>query len=436
METLQEAGDFSGFQMERLLKRRNLQQRLDEVVKEIGQKTQDDYALSKEDVIETRKIASDNSTSLVLIKKALQPTQTRVEAVSKEILYATTQVPQSDRNVAIEEDSDADIPEVSEELSQQELFAILENEKPKKASLNSSSDDDSDFEEVPSTSTEKQIILDIPINALINEDEDDMFADVFGPLAQPTVIKCPQQIRLEKNPLKDLDLPSTNMSNQNSAEYLENKPAGKELQPDVDFVDEIHVEEVEPSKRSPHQKSDTSESIEILQTTSFEQEESYNNTNKNEDSEIIQVTESPSVATGNMSPRASTSLVVDKVTSSSNIENVALVETMEKTIKVEETNAQMDLKVDEEILIDISVDDGIDSTLRAPSVSAVLPSNTSQFNRPKEITAERKEELEELSRIINREQSALIQQHGKQERFASSITDQMYIESQVWYTYN
>ena len=36
-----------------------------------------------------------------------------------------------------------------------------------------------------------------------------------------------------------------------------------------------------------------------------------------------------------------------------------------------------------------------------------------------------------MSRIINQEQSALIQQHGRQARLGASITDQMYSESQV-----
>jgi hypothetical protein len=47
------------------------------------------------------------------------------------------------------------------------------------------------------------------------------------------------------------------------------------------------------------------------------------------------------------------------------------------------------------------------------------------------ITTKRKEELEEMGRVINEEQSILIQEHGRQERLASSITDQMYSESQV-----
>jgi len=46
------------------------------------------------------------------------------------------------------------------------------------------------------------------------------------------------------------------------------------------------------------------------------------------------------------------------------------------------------------------------------------------------INEKRREELNELNNCINAEQSMLIQQHGKQERLATSITDQMYLEAQ------
>ena len=60
----------------------------------------------------------------------------------------------------------------------------------------------------------------------------------------------------------------------------------------------------------------------------------------------------------------------------------------------------------------------------------VMPS-TSKVCEPNVLNPKRIEELEEMSRIINQEQSALIQQHGRQARLGASITDQMYSESQV-----
>ncbi|KZS15801.1 DNA repair complementing XP-G cells-like protein [Daphnia magna] len=197
----QEADDFSGFQMERLLKRRNLQQRLDEVVKEIGQKTHEQFALTKGDVSKSYKIASDNVTHYVLIKKALEHEKKPTEMLSGKIgnfKVSEQSVPSFD-HVGIE-----DVMEVDQyEFSQQELFAIMESGNQEQAvACSSSSGGDSDFEEVPPVihSPVNRLILDIPINPRFScEEDDDMFADVFAHAVPQKTENSGKRPKVEEN---------------------------------------------------------------------------------------------------------------------------------------------------------------------------------------------------------------------------------------------
>jgi hypothetical protein len=123
--------------MERLLKRRNLQQRLNEVVKEIGQKTHEQFALNQGDVAESHKIASDNSTHYVLIKKALEHSTSPTKIVPKKVTDANL-IEQSIKIASISEKQSKELLlEVDEDgFSQQELFAIFGSEQKKRTQCN------------------------------------------------------------------------------------------------------------------------------------------------------------------------------------------------------------------------------------------------------------------------------------------------------------
>jgi hypothetical protein len=116
-----------------------------------------------------------------------------------------------------------------------------------------------------------------------------------------------------------------------------------------------------------------------------------------------------------------------------NSAKTAVVITSEETLEIAESYEINDSKERFEESIEVR---HIDSTgeCSISNVAFEISPSPTKFHEPQvmpKMSDKRKEELEEMGRVINEEQSILIQQHGRQERLASSITDQMYSESQV-----
>lgn len=444
---MQEADDFSGFQMERLLKRRNLQQRLNEVVKEIGQKTHEQFALNQGDVAESHKIASDNSTHYVLIKKALEHSTSPTKIVPKKATDAHV-IGQSTKIASISENlSKEQIFEVDDGFSQQELFAIFGNEQKKEQVVCiSSSSDDSDFEEVLSAvpSPVNRVVLDIPINPALAE-EDDMFADIFASAVPSKIEKSTHRLNdlssesdlsMEESdvlvmkqtsclPTESLTATtksavlnstniSTNLEKENIQVLLEKTPSTPEAK--LQFIDENPFENASPRShtKGSHSFPEVSDVIEVVQNSTLE------------NSAFVEKDVSPS-----------TQIKINSTEESHPCENVtkaALINTNEEISEVVESLPRNDFNEHVEESFEVPHVNITGESSRSHVAFEILPSNT-KFNEPQvmptTITAKRKEELEEMGRVINEEQSILIQQHGRQERLASSITDQMYSESQV-----
>ncbi|KAI9555792.1 hypothetical protein GHT06_018308 [Daphnia sinensis] len=470
----QEADDFSGFQMERLLKRRNLQQRLDEVVKEIGKKTHEQFSLTKGDVSESYKIASDNATHYVLIKNALQHDKKPTEMLSGKIgnsKLSEESVPSVD-HVAIE-----DFMEVEqEEFSQQELFAIMKSEKQAVAS-SSSSDEDSDFEEVPPVihSPVNRLVLDIPINpSLTYEEEDDMFADVFAHAAPQKTENSANRAKVEENVLaNETDIfPVKEKSRVQTQEPLSTfQSTGSRPLFDVLEVEKEcgHLEQ--SSTCLPPEEKNGKKNAEIfLEGASSFPERCDISSSENSATGICRIgaqdanvtfvdkniaaisTLGPVIekatyvdedivsATTMGASQENTIFVEEDLTSAStvdtateepfpcdNLPTAVLVSSSVETGKINVNNKRNDT---EEVIAEKTEANVINVIDRKSQTGDGTSANTSKLVERPVISNKRKEELEDMNNLIQQEQSILIQQHGKQERLASSITDQMYCESQ------
>lgn len=70
--SLQRSGDFSQYQLAGLLQRNNLNQRLEGVEKEMGQRgcgaVEDEYCQGQEHNVESRRLISEDSSHYILIK--------------------------------------------------------------------------------------------------------------------------------------------------------------------------------------------------------------------------------------------------------------------------------------------------------------------------------------------------------------------------------
>lgn len=423
----QEADGFSGFQMERLLKRRNLQQRLDEVVKEIGRKTHEEFAVSKGDIAESYKIASDSSTHCVLIKKALEHVKKPMEDTTKKVSSKFIQ----DKKVGNIEDI-----EMEEEFSQQELFAILGSDEQKNQPImcTSSSDEDSDLEEVPPSMSPpvQKIILDIPINPTLAYEEDDMFADIFGPMSSemPEMKKSIQadieKVENDSLMLKEPKVIQPSSSNQSFEkqfppaviEKVKTKENSSQLQkmPFPDIVKPGVCQELETAPEANRGIMDshavTHEALQNVKTAQLEK----NKAPSKED--VLYQTEG-----------LKTLAFSNKNKNFAELEQNSFFEIMENEEETE-TIGKVDNWVDSNFVTKEDDNTTHDATKEGFQVENVLPS-TSKISEQLGLNPKRKEELEEMGRIINQEQSDLIHQHGRQERLGATITDQMYIESQV-----
>lgn len=444
--------------MERLLKRRNLQQRLNEVVKEIGQKTHEQFALNQGDVAESHKIASDNSTHYVLIKKALEHSTSPTKIVPKKVTDANV-IEQSIKIASISEKQSKELLlEVDEDgFSQQELFAIFGSEQKKEHSVMniiSSSEEDSDFEEVPSAVPfpANRIVLDIPINPALAE-EDDMFADIFASTIPSKVVEK------SEHRIDDLSSVETDLSMEESDDVsvikqtlcipaesiiaatkplVRNSPnisanLDKEIirvllektpstEANLKLCDKNSFENSSPRSRTEgsHSLSQVNDVIEEVHKQTLENSAFIN-----------EVVSSP--------PTQIESVSTEELHPYENLTKTALINTNEEDSEIVKTYKKNDFNVEESV--EVRHANITEENSRSHVAFEIAPSTTklnepqvmrsTNSNQEPTITAKRKEELEEMGRIINEEQSILIQQHGRQERLASSITDQMYSESQV-----
>lgn len=453
--------------MGRLLKRRNLQQRLNQVVKEIGQKTHEQFALTKGDVSESYKIASDNLTHYVLIKKALEHDKKPTAFMSRKVenpkvLEQSLLTAPSDDDFATEDL----IEHEQHEFSQQELFAIMGSENHQQAVVYiSSSDGDSDFEEVPQAipSPVNRLILDIPINpSLAYEDDDDMFADVFASAISQKM----------ENSTKHPDAENSMPANVAEVLFMRQKPCEQtnkpistfqptERSPSLDLleVDLLQVKEYDdllpiPVHLPPMGKVETTKADVFSEgVSSFP--ETYDQSlseNCSPDIPCLEVhVANVHEAVVQEVPSSSQGLQLEDATFVGDIDlaspvgahaegplpcddllNPVLISNSDEICKISE----MDKRNGTEELVGERFEARIfNVTDRSLQIADDLLLNTSEPREQHVMSNTRREELEAIDKLIHREQSILIQQHGKQERLAASITDQMYSESQVRLNY-
>jgi len=407
---VKEARDFSGFQMERLLKRRNLQLRLDEVVKEIGKNSDPELVLSSGEVVQSQRMVSDSSTRYVLIKKALEKSpvkKTPPESAQKQIEIVTIENEVNNEDLfALEEDG----------LTQQELLTIMESQKPTNCnkSTSSSSEDDLNLEEVPQPA---------PLSLHVNPDqsyssEEDIFADVFSPTRA-----------LRENAILNQDLGFKEIVNADTsykkALISSHASAGNIAIVDINNSSErsqVPLKEIE-------QKSVPAASF----SSKFDASQMSSGS---DDSDLVEV----SLHEETVQPKSVEEVLsdIEEIQIEDNAKSEEEVSLQKKpnldkpqTESIRQEVFQIRAAVSHEELdppMEIWDDSDSDVSVRVEESSAAVA--MTEENRA-DMSSQRKEELEELGRHISAEQERLIQQHGKQERLAASITDQMYAESQV-----
>ena len=370
-----EAQDFSGFQMQRLLKRRNLQKRLNEVTKEMNQSKHNFLNLESNQVAETRRIDSDNTTEYILIKK-LNPGPS--EKSSKNSQDKPTEEIQLDND---------------DDLTQEELLAIMSSEK--KVIEMSESDDDSDLEDVVSAS--KSVISVAITKDLEYNESEDMFADVFQSSATiireaPVVMSSTCQVMSDVSDSSDEDKPEIfafdggNVPESSSASLLRSDTLKLFEKTDTEH---IVVENSTKSSNSPS----IAQNIEahLVQEANHERldvqdfSEDLSVTNLHEEDEIIQ----------------------EPVNQGKAVQKVL------KEVRESIQDAIEERKIVQEVQKEVTEAEKKDGD----KVVRVVPGPS-------------RAELEALSNNIDREQLLLIQQYGREQRLATSITDQMYLEAQ------
>jgi len=361
--------------VERLLKRRQLQKRLDEIEKQVTKKNHEEAGFGLDDeIIASQRIISDSNTHYVLIKKALEKTEPS-ENQKKETVPPTT--------VDVFSDQDEN------GLSQEELFAILGCGPPPRVISSSSSE--SDFEEVPESDSAKPLVLTIDPTKDYNE-EDDLFADVFKPVAskQPEIEEVSFLSSSEEDEKSDIEALETVPMNDSTS-----KPSETEV------IAPKEREATQLEKPSAPLASAPAVDLEII---------SQNRSDKS-DSEINQSSLVVSV-------EGSKQVELESTKEVSTVPEEAVVQNLP------ESPDDDDMEIVEELLIQSH------SPVVPVQASESLPTRA-VVSKPIVIDDRRREELEELQRNINKEQNILIQEQGRQERMGTSITDQMYAEAQV-----
>ena len=384
--------------MQRLLKRRNLQQRLDEVVEEIGRKNHEHLNLADGELAESRSLASDNSTRYVLIKKVLAKSNHPKIVENKSVLPDPVQ--QLTSQPIITDTSGTDLELLDNEFTQEELLFIsgTDNSKSVEQKKSSSSEDDSDFEEVLPLENTQRIMFSIPIkkSPTYNEEED-IFADVFHPVGEPSNI-APPSVQLPKPsiPIPELDI--------SESKY------------------ELTISESE-DELTMSQEDD------IFQVSNFTVLDDKLPL-LNPDSPVTSEHETPFDDNVNNEEYCEES---DEQMAREPIEHVADNQMLSCVSEAEKVAFEIpDRQVSASDFNDSTTQGCVQMSNEIKLIKEKQPTAAKSQEKSPVINEKRREELNELNNCINAEQSMLIQQHGKQERLATSITDQMYLEAQVF----
>jgi hypothetical protein len=318
------------------------------------------------------------------------------------------------------------------------------NKKKEPVKCISSSDEDSDFEEVPSALPYpgNRVILDIPINPAIAE-EDDMFADIFtstvplktekpthqsddlssvetdSSMEEPDVFVVPVDNTTSCKATESVIAASkeTVLSSTTTTLEKENMLILSEITQvihgaDLQLSDENSFVVCKTVVEQPHSLSEV---IDVLVKKPLLENSAF----------IKEHVSSPPIPIGRISTEPPSIVQCDNLSQSSSVI------TIEETSKMIVTHKQNDVEGSFEVRnVEVTGENS-----RSQVAFEISPKTTKLSEPPPPvvhtITTKRKEELEEMGRVINEEQSILIQEHGRQERLASSITDQMYSESQV-----
>ena len=466
--------DFSGFQMQRLLKRRHLQERLDEVVQEIGRKNHEDLNLNLDDgeFAESRNLASDETTRYVLIKKALSKSN-QPKLVERKIVFPD---PKEVDKKPIMSDLEkmnkvkppvldvigAGVQLLDDEFTQEELLFISGAGQPMKQEKSSSHEEDSDFEEVLPAgnaglsfipSIDQWIQREISTSPTSYTDLQEIPFMVNAKKILPATDKPIKQERPssteEDSDLEEVSPPQNIKVSLTTATQRE-KPISSE--------DDSDLEEVP----APEKAKQILFSIPINQCQTYDEAE-----------DIFSDVFRPSAQSLNtslqslQSPDASQTVPVTQVEISNSEHQVTVFQEkvvaeaddpitskLPSTSVVDQDSPEAPEVVEDEFITEESVElavqsaskeesfkiptHAIPSTSRGISVDPEVkvtkekqPTGEPSQNKPFVIDERRREELNELNDHINAEQSVLMQQHARQERLATSITDQMYIEAQV-----
>lgn len=433
--------------MERLLKRRNLQQRLNQVEKEISRKKHAPFDIEA-DEITAQNIVSDSSKHYVLLKKALEKkdisTFKREENVKESIIRDEPEVN------FLSEDSNV----VAEDLTQEEILAIMKNDSGVEKETQeqnvvhhiSSSEDDSDLEEVPTTSQQSEVVLSVPINPDELSSDEDMFADIFGKPGTSVQNSCVTFLNV-----------TSSMDEETSYEAQSSTSVIGHHRPEVFNLsnkEEKFAEAYPLQSESNQQKPDASE--EFLPDKLLCSKEA-DSTGSAEFVEVAKAIKLPKPPT----PQESVipGLSAASVASCESTEKICTAEVHKEPIRkehivtpekdqVEASLAYHDLKTDTQAAERSSMED-VDVQVIDDSVNLVqnkfLSSSVSEtqstrphekdseelFHPPQALDGAYRERLEEMDRILNEEQFMLVQERGRQERMATTLTDQIYAESQV-----
>lgn len=416
--------------------------RLDEVAKEMSSSHHEHLYLEEGDVVHSRKIASQESTSYVLIKKSTTlstplptPGSSPIKKDDKNVLDRL-----SERN-----EIDGHPIDLEEEYSQQELFAMFSNIKQQPPaghqsgsmvlqpsiestsrvlrcsstedfqeiiSLQTSSESESDFEEVCDPVAQSPILsVSIDSNRLNQPYEDDIFADIF---AVPSVN--------QKTVLTSQEFRETSVDCSISEK---NEDPNHESNHEKFVSEEIGTSDAQPPKaalslKTSHCSSSENEDPEDGAAASAD---SRSEAQSDSSTNLVDLYLSSSVA--NRSPlteRSTLDLRVDNTSEEFREEAESahrLVNDGHDTIIESDINDAPELYStdSENEEASTSVQNGVViCSVEAPSCSS---------------NSQSREQLEQYARRLEEEQIGLIREHGKQQRLATSITDQMSLEAQV-----
>ena len=401
LEIFQKALDFSGFQMQRLLKRRHLQERLDEVVQEIGRKNHEHLDLKDGELAESRDLASDETTRYVLIKRALAKTSHPKTEKKKLLLPDPKKVEVKPQVLDV---VDADVQLLGDEFTQEELLFIAGAGPSIKREKSSSPDvhRPNDAEGILISGTHQWIKQE--------QSTSDSDSDL-------------EEVPLPEN-TKEIFLPGPDRSVQRE------KSSSSEEDSDL--------EEVPPTNT---QKILFSIPIDKLQTCKQEEDIFADIFSPVEPSEPVQAPTVPIVTQMEIS-KSEDELIICPESEITQVEDSTILEPPSSTSVVNQDSPQVTHVADEEVSSEEepleTPNHGIASTSHHTTADVEIKVTKEKQttgerlqNEPVLIDEKRRAELNELNDLINAEQSILVQQHGRQERLGASITDQMYLEAQV-----